>query len=75
MITLLAVNKPLNHSQFKIFSIFNTEVWLVILLSLILMSIFNTKFNTKKQYPILTFGISIINHFEQLVCKSGKQIN
>lgn len=57
MITFLAVEKPLNHVKFKIFSIFNTQVWLLILLSLILTSIFNTKFNMKKQYPILIFAI------------------
>ena len=71
----LGVEKTLNQYKFKLFSAFDTKVWLLLLISLITMSILNTKFNINHRTKFLTVIISFVNHLEVLIAKSGKIIN
>ena len=72
-LTLLGVEKSLNHQKFEIFSIFDIKIWLLLLISLIFLSIINIKFSNK-QNSFLTIIISLINHLETLITKSGKKL-
>ena len=47
------------------------DIWLFLLISLMLLSVLNTKFR-KNQNTFLTLIISLINHTEELISKSGK---
>ena len=69
-LTLLGVEKSLNHQKFEIFSIFDINIWLLLLISLIFLSIVNMKFS--KQNAFLAIITSSINHLETLITKSGK---
>ena len=73
-LTLLGVEKSLNHQKFEIFSIFDIKIWLLLLISLIFLSIINMKFSNK-QNSFLTIIISLINHLETLITKSGKKLS
>ena len=72
-VAFLGVEKTFNQYKFKLFSVFDTKVWLLLLISLIFMSILNTKFNNHRT-KFSTVIISFINHLEVLISKSGKII-
>lgn len=72
-ICLLGVEKSLKYLKTKLFSIFDINIWLLLIFSLILLSIFNTKFK-KNHNIVLSIINSFINHLEQLISKSGKMI-
>ena len=67
-VSLLGVEKT---SKVKIFAIFDMDIWLILLISLMLLSVLNTKFR-QNQNTFLTLIISLINHTEELISKSGK---
>ena len=71
-LTLLGVEKSLNHQKFEILSIFDIKIWLLLLISLIFLSIINMKFSNK-QNSFLAIIISSINHIETLITRSGKK--
>ena len=56
-VSLLGVEKTLSHQKFKIFTIFDMDIWLFLLISLMLLSVLNTKFR-KNQNTFLTLIIS-----------------
>ena len=70
-ISLLGMTKTENHSNFKILSVFDINVWLVLMTSLVMLSIINTKFN-KNSNSFIIILTSLINHLECLFSKSGK---
>ena len=70
--SILGVEKPLNFKKTKILSIFDLTSWLLLLFSLIVLSILNTKYK-RNQNVILTVIHSWFNHLE-LISKSGKLI-
>ena len=72
-ISLLGVEKTLSHQKFKIFTIFDMDIWLFLLISLMLLSVLDTKFR-QDQNTFLTLIISLINHTEELISKSGKTL-
>ena len=71
--SILGVEKPLNFKKTKILSIFDLTSWLLLLFSLIVLSILNTKYK-RNQNVILTVIHSWFNHLEELISKSGKLI-
>ena len=70
-ISLLGIERSLSDHKFKIFTIFDMNVWIFLLISLMLLSVLNIKFR-KNQNTFLTLIISLINHMEGLLSKSGK---
>ena len=71
-LTLLGVEKPFNYKSFEIFSAFDINIWIYLLISLILLSIINFKFGKKHQNKYLSAITSLFNHLEALITKSGK---
>lgn len=72
-VALLGVVETAKHPKFEIFSIFDSKTWLFLFLSLVLVVIFNIKFS-KNQNLSITIVMSLINHLECLISKSGKDI-
>ena len=71
--SILGVKKPLDFQKTKILSIFDPTTWLLLLFSLTVLSILNTKYK-RNQNVILTVIHSWFNHLEELISKSGKLI-
>ena len=69
-ISLLGMVKTTKYSNLKILSVFDMNIWLLLIMSLILLSIINTKMNRNSNL-ITTIVISLINHLECLISKSG----
>ena len=70
---LLGVEKPLNQNNYELPSIFDIEIWVLLLISIVLVTIFNTKYN-RNQNSFMLLVKSFTNHLEILLSKSGKSI-